>query len=120
MKIFRTADVNGKEISQYNSNMLMRKILMTDAPTHIAIIELGVDGIVGYHEAAVPQLLIVLDGEGKVRTGNESGINVKAGDIVFWDKGEEHETESSEGMTALVVESQGLEPFLKNNLVSLD
>lgn len=120
MKIFRTADVNGKEISQYNSNMLMRKILMTDAPTHIAIIELGVDGIVGYHEAAVPQLLIVLDGEGKVRTGNESGINVKAGDIVFWDKGEEHETESAEGMTALVVESQGLEPFLKNNLVSLD
>ncbi|QTD42561.1 cupin domain-containing protein [Sporosarcina sp. Te-1] len=109
MKIIRTDEIEGKELSQYDSKMLMRKILMTDHPSHIAIVELSEGGNIGYHEATVPQLFLVLEGEGWVRAGNEPEVKVTTGDIVLWRKGEEHQTVSPSGMKALFVESHGLE-----------
>ena len=36
---------------------------------------------------------------------------IAAGEAVFWEQGEEHETTSTAGLTALIVEGEGLEPF---------
>jgi len=36
---------------------------------------------------------------------------ISAGEAVFWPQGEEHETRSEQGLTALVVEAPGLERF---------
>jgi quercetin dioxygenase-like cupin family protein len=71
---------------------------------------LEANGIVGFHQAVISQLLIVVDGEGWVRSDNELKINIKANDIVFWGKGEGHETETATGLTAIVIESEGLTP----------
>jgi hypothetical protein len=36
---------------------------------------------------------------------------VAAGQAVFWEQGEEHETRSAEGLTALILEGEGLLPW---------
>lgn len=87
----------------------MRKLLMTNQPSHVGIMELGEEGLVGYHEATVPQMLIIIEGEGWVRAGEEAKVMVTAGDIVFWEKGEGHETTTNSGMKAIIIESEGLE-----------
>ncbi|PLR69076.1 hypothetical protein [Bacillus sp. UMB0893] len=57
------------------------------------------NGIIGYHQAVVLQLLLI-------------GIwgHVKTGDAVFCKKEEWHELSSSEGITAIDIESEMLNP----------
>ena len=109
MKIIRLDDIAGKHISQYRSDFIMRKILMTEQPSHVGIMALKENGLVGYHDATVPQMLILLEGEGWVRTGEEAKVKVTAGDVVLWEKGEGHETATDKGMKAIVIESEGLD-----------
>ncbi|MEZ7171186.1 cupin [Sporosarcina sp. OR05] len=109
MKIIRLDEIQGKSISQYDSNFIMRKILMTDKNAHVGMMQLDEGGIVGYHDATVPQLLIILDGEGWVRSGEDEKVKVVVGDVVLWEKGEGHETTSDQGMKAIVIESEGLD-----------
>ncbi|WP_326238358.1 AraC family ligand binding domain-containing protein [Alkalihalophilus marmarensis] len=63
----------------------------------------------GYHQAAVPQLLLIIEGEGWVRTENEI-LSTNKGDAVFWEKGEWHETRTDNGLTAISIESTDLNP----------
>ena len=58
MKIIRLDKIEGKKITQYKSNMIMRKILLTHEPSHVGIIQLEEGGIIGYHDATMPQLLL--------------------------------------------------------------
>ena len=74
-------------------------------------IELEPDGVLGMHPAGVPQLFVVIAGEGTVRSGDGQPQLVAAGDAVWWDAGEQHETRSGTGLIALVVESPGLGPL---------
>lgn len=55
--IFNKEDSN--EIGNYNSiSAFYSKILKTEEATNIGFIHIDPDGIVGYHEAPVPQLFI--------------------------------------------------------------
>lgn len=82
---------------------------MTENSSHVGMMQLDEGGIVGYHDAKVPQLLIILDGAGWVRSGEEEKVKVVVGDVVLWEKGEGHETTSDKGMKAIVIESKGLD-----------
>lgn len=108
MRVFRLDEIIGKHITQYGSDFIMRKVSMTNHPSHVGIMELKVNGQVGYHEATVPQLLIILEGEGWVRGAVEAKVKVKTGDVVLWEKGEGHETTTAGGMKAIVIESEGV------------
>jgi len=109
MKIIRLDEIEGKNITKYDSNAIMRKVLMTKEPSHVGIVHLEEGGIIGYHDATVPQILLIIDGEGWVRTGNEDKVRVITGDAIIWEKGEGHETSTTNGMKAIVIESQGLD-----------
>ncbi|WP_260682044.1 cupin domain-containing protein [Alkalicoccobacillus porphyridii] len=78
--------------------------------TRIGYISLEENGLLGGHEAIVPQLLVVMSGEGTVSNDSESLI-ITEGDAVFWDRGEQHETSSVKGMTAIIIESDSLQPY---------
>lgn len=52
-----------------------------------------------------------LDGSGEVSGAGGVAEPIKAGEAVFWPAGEEHETKTATGLTALIVEGDGLEPF---------
>jgi len=110
MKIFRFDSEVGQHIEMYDSNFVMSRIAMTEKPARIGCMYLQEDGIIGYHEAAVPQLFLVMSGEGWV-VGNE-GIKrrIIQGEAAFWERGEGHETTTETGLAAIVIESEELNP----------
>lgn len=57
------------------------------------------------------QILAVIEGSGTVSGADGDVEPIAAGEAVFWEQGEEHETNSAEGMTALVLEAFGLQMF---------
>jgi hypothetical protein len=110
MKIFTFSKEAGKHITKFDSNFVITRIIQTDKPVHIGCMHLEADGIIGYHQAVVPQLLLVVCGEGIVRSENNTTHPIKAGEAAFWVKDEYHETTTKTGLTAIVIESDELTP----------
>jgi len=110
MKIYRFGIETGKNITQFESNFMMSRILKTERTAQIGCMHLETHGLVGFHQAVVPQLLLVINGEGWVRCDDGINVNVKIGDAVYWAKGEGHETGTDTGLNAIVVESEELNP----------
>ncbi len=88
----------------------MSRIINTEASASIGFMYLEKNGIIGYHQAVAPQLLLILDGEGYVRNVQEQYFKVQPGDAIFLEKDEWHETKSDNGLTAIVIESVALNP----------
>ncbi len=76
-----------------------------------AIFRVAPGGRIARHPATYPQILAVLDGSGEVSGGSGVAEPIVAGEAVFWSQGEEHETKTAAGLTALIVEGEGLQPF---------
>jgi mannose-6-phosphate isomerase-like protein (cupin superfamily) len=68
---------------------------------HVSIAEL--DGVIGGHEAASQQVLVVLSGRVVAATRDEA-VELGVGEAVEWREGEWHETRSLEPSTLLLVE----------------
>lgn len=75
-----------------------------------AIFRLAPGGRIARHPAVLPQILAVLEGEGLVSGGDAEFLPIRSGEAVYWSAGEEHETVSDHGLTALIVEAEGLVP----------
>ncbi|RDW20340.1 cupin [Oceanobacillus arenosus] len=112
MEFYKFNKESGNKISKFNSDFVMSRIIQTNKPTNIGCMHLDQNGLVGYHQAAVPQLLLILNGEGYVRNEKDEYFKVQSGDAVFWDKDEWHETKTIVGLTAIVIESEELTPKL--------
>ena len=76
-----------------------------------AIFRIEPGGVIRRHPASTPQIIAVVRGRGEVAGDDGIFQQVKEGDGVFFAKGEEHETRSTEGMTALILEGEALRPF---------
>lgn len=76
---------------------------------HVVAIEVAAGGVVGRHPAVVAQLFVVVRGSGWVSGANGEREPVEAGDAVLWEQGEDHESGSETGMTALVIEAESLD-----------
>lgn len=112
MEIYRFSKEVGKRISQFDSNFIMSHIVQTENPAHIGCMHVERQGNIGYHEAVVSQLLLIVAGEGKVCGNDKVFVNVKKGDAVFWEKGEFHGTNTKKGLTAIVIEGEDLKPSM--------
>jgi quercetin dioxygenase-like cupin family protein len=110
MEFYKFKKDSGIKISKFNSDFIMSRIIQTDRVTNIGCMYLEENGIIGYHQAVVPQLLLILSGEGYVRGKKEEYFKVQIGDAVFWKKDEWHETKTDTGLTAIVIESEELNP----------
>ncbi|WP_078596446.1 cupin [Evansella clarkii] len=110
MKLFRFDKEAGRSVTHYNSNFILSRILKTETSAQISCLHLDSDGIIGLHKAVVPQLLLVVAGEGWVRSDEAPKVKVQTGDAVYWEKGEGHETFTNTGLTAIVIESENLNP----------
>ncbi|MEH7061116.1 cupin [Bacillus wiedmannii] len=109
MKIFDFSEKVGKKISAFQSNFIMSKILNHQGNVHIGAMHLRENGIIGYHEAVASQLLLIVDGEGYVCGADKEKVKVGAGQAVFWEKDDSHETSTEQGLMAIVIESEELE-----------
>jgi quercetin dioxygenase-like cupin family protein len=100
----RRVELSGeREINRFESVAARVRRLAPEA--HIAVIELGSGGRVGRHPAAAQQLFAVARGSGWVAGADGERHQIETGEAVLWDAGEEHESGSEHGMTALVVEA---------------
>lgn len=85
--------------------------LRSGSPVQAAIFRLDPNGRIARHPATIPQILAVLDGAGRV-SGDDGELQpIAAGEAVFWSAGEVHETQTDTGLTALILEGDGLEPW---------
>ena len=73
------------------------------------VIEIAPGGVVARHPAVVPQLFVVVSGSGLVSGADGEREPIEAGEAVLWEQGEEHESGSDKGMTALVLEAESLD-----------
>jgi len=110
LKIFNFSKRHGHPITHFDSQFIMSRIVMTESTTTIGCMHLEKDGVIGYHQAASDQLLLIMNGEGFVRTSNTDQTEVQAGHAIFWKAGEWHETVSEKGLTAIVIESEKIDP----------
>jgi quercetin dioxygenase-like cupin family protein len=76
---------------------------------HVVVVEISPGGVLGRHPATVAQLFVVVSGSGWVRGADGGRVEIAAGEAALWEAGEEHESGSGQGMTALVVESERLD-----------
>lgn len=116
MKLYRFDQEVGKSITKFNSKNVAISPLTTLVQEkidimHIACMHLDKDGLLGGHEAVVPQMFIVIEGEGIVKGEDREPHRIQQGELAMWEAGEWHETSTAEGLTAIVVESDKLKPF---------
>jgi hypothetical protein len=81
------------------------------SPIQAAIFRMAPGGGLRRHPATYPQILAVLEGSGVVSGPDGIEEPIVAGEAVFWHGGEEQETRSTNGLTALIIEGQGLDRF---------
>ncbi|WP_238653691.1 cupin [Paenibacillus piscarius] len=110
MKIYNFKPESGKPVTAFNSNFILSRIIQTVERTHIGCVYLGRQGVIGFHQATCPQLLLILNGEGYVRGEEAEYTAVCAGQAVFWEQGEWHETRTDSGLTAIIIEGDSLNP----------
>jgi hypothetical protein len=104
----RRAELGGERaVTAPGSVSALVRRLATEA--HTVVIEIGAGGVVARHPAVVPQLFVVVRGSGWVSGADGTREPIGAGEAVLWEQGEEHESGSDEGMTALVVEAESLD-----------
>ena len=89
----------------------LSRSLSQGAPFQAAIFRIAGGGSIARHPATVPQILAVLEGSGAVSGTDGIGEPIAAGEAVYWPAGEEHETSTDTGLTALILEGEGLVPF---------
>ena len=111
MQIFRFDREAARPIPAFGSTKaFIARGVRSPGSTQIGCFYLEPGGVIGYHQATCPQLLLVVQGEGWVRAGESGRVAVKTGDAVFWEAGEWHETGTDTGLMALPVEAEGLNP----------
>jgi quercetin dioxygenase-like cupin family protein len=120
MEVFHFEKEVGRKIHQYDSNFFMSRLgkesengkrqNYTTGDISIGCMYLEKDGVVGYHQATVPQLFLVVQGDGWVRGKDKERLPIKAGQAAFWEAGEWHESGTDTGMVVIVVESENIHP----------
>ncbi|MGH9155171.1 MAG: cupin domain-containing protein [Acidimicrobiales bacterium] len=76
---------------------------------HAYLLSFEAGGAIGRHEAGYAQLFIVLAGHGWVAGNDGLRIEISAGDIVMFDRGEQHAKGSDTGMSVVMVQVRDLD-----------
>jgi quercetin dioxygenase-like cupin family protein len=111
MKIYRFDPEVGRSIDRYESSgFVISKVahLFEEAIVNCAYLDSG--SVIGYHQATLPQLFLVVQGQGWVRGESPGRISIQAGQASYWEKGEWHESGTDTGMTVIIIEGSKFDP----------
>ncbi|UCG23228.1 MAG: cupin [Chloroflexota bacterium] len=119
MRIFCFDDGFGGMIDDYGSkNVVFSRIARLSGDAYVSSMHVGPNGVIGYHQAMMPQLFLVVQGDGWVRGRTAERTRIRAGQAAFWETGEWHESGTETDMLAIVIEVQDEEfdpaEFLSN------
>ena len=111
MRVLRLAAESGRSIQAFGSaGFTLAPLARLASNARISCARLEPRGRIGQHPAASAQLLLVIQGEARVRGGTDDAVPLRAGEAAFWEKGESHETSTEGGLTAIIVEAESLDP----------
>ena len=111
MRVVRFGAEKGRPIQAFGSvGFTLAPLARLASGARISCARLGAGGRIGHHAATSAQLLIVIEGEGRVRGQTGDALPIHQGEAAFWDRGEWHETSTEVGLTALIVEAESLDP----------
>jgi hypothetical protein len=111
MQLFRFDAAVGRALDVFGSQALvMSRIGRVDGEVHIGCMHIGAGGIVGYHQAALRQLFLVIAGTGWVRGTDTTRQPIAVGQAAYWAQGEWHEAGSQDGRTAIGIEAATPDP----------
>jgi hypothetical protein len=106
MKIFRFDRETGRIVDRYNSSgFTLTRVAHLLEETMIQCAYLEPHGSIGYHQATVPQLFLVVQGEAWVRGQEPERISIQTGQGAYWEEGEGHEAGTETGMVAIIIEA---------------
>jgi quercetin dioxygenase-like cupin family protein len=111
MKIYRFDKETGTPLEEHGSSAAnISNIASINEPSSVKCIHLEANGLVGSHPAESAQILLVVQGEGHLRGEGAIRTPIRAGQAVYWERGEWHETSTDSGMMAIVIEGEDLDP----------
>ena len=111
MKIYRFDPDVERTIDMFgSSHLVLSRVVRLAGEAQIVCMYLDAKGLVGFHQATVRQLFLVVEGSGWVRGEAPERVPIVAGRAAFWEAGEWHESGSETGLTAIVIESEALDP----------
>ncbi len=111
MKIYSFGPEVGRSLTDFGSRKAqITPVVKTETATSLVCIRLDAGGVVGYHPAATNQLLLVVAGEGWVWGATAERTAIIAGEAAFWTTSEFHETGTDQGMMAVVIEGDDVDP----------
>jgi quercetin dioxygenase-like cupin family protein len=111
MKFFTFHQQDGRVIDLFGSKgAVIHPLVKSENPFQIGCMYLDQNSVLGMHEAKCPQLFIVMEGRGWVRIEGGEKIPVEKGTAVFWETGENHESGSDTGLTAIIAEGEDFDP----------
>jgi quercetin dioxygenase-like cupin family protein len=111
MKVFRFDPNVGRPLTAFGSHdVMLSRILRASSGVQIGCMHVQPGGVIGLHQAVGPQLFLVVQGQGWVRGKETPRTAIHAGQAVFWEDQEWHETGTETGLMAIVIEGEDLDP----------
>lgn len=104
MRIIRIDAVPRRRIEAHSSIGFDLGALGVTADAALVVVRLAPGGRIGRHPAAGRQLLLLLTGDARVAGYDNLPVDLSPGEAAVWEPGEAHETRSTGGLTALVIE----------------
>src|SRR4051812_3539132 len=103
MRIFRFDEDVSIPISEFDSRFRIGPLTGLDSRVRVQLMYLPREGLIGRHPTATRQFLGVITGRGWVSGHDDERRDVGPGYGALWEPGEEHETGSDDGMTAICI-----------------
>ena len=91
-------------IDQFGSDFRIGPLTGPDSRVRVQVMHLPADGLIGRHPTAIHQLFAVVGGEAEVSGTDGVFRTIGPGYAALWVPGEEHETRSAAGCTAICIE----------------
>lgn len=106
MRILDLGSVTGLPVTAHGSRGFSVAALGLSGDAHLVAVRLEPGGVVGRHPAVGRQVLAVLTGDAVVSGSSGDPVTIGPGQAAVWEPYEPHETRTTEGLTALVLEGE--------------
>ena len=114
MRVYDFGRNHALPVDHYESrNFMIARIFrgaQRETALDLAYLEPG--GVIGKHPTGLDQLFMVVNGRGWVSGPDGKPEAISAGQAAFWQRGEEHETRTDNGLIAVIVQSNDLAHLL--------
>ena len=104
VRLVRFCPEHGRELGRFGSvGFVHVRLAASSGEAELSVVHLAAGGRIGRHPAASAQILAVVSGSGVVSGGGDERA-IDAGTAAVWEEGEEHETRTTHGLVAFVLE----------------